>query len=465
MSSRARILVVDDERSMQEFLEIFFRSEGYEVMTAGDLAGARLHLEGGDFDVVITDVQMPDGSGIDLLHHVHAQSPDTVVVVITAFASTETAIAAMKQGAYDYITKPFKVDELRIVVEKALEKKLLAAENRRLRTELRSHERDRSIVGNGPAMQRVFELIAQVADAKANVLVTGESGTGKEMVARAIHQGGERREKPFVVVNCAAIPENLLESELFGHVKGAFTGAVASKAGLFEVAHGGTLFLDEVGELPPALQVKLLRAIQEKTFRRVGGTADQRADVRIVAATNRRLDAEVQAGRFREDLYYRLNVIEIPLPPLRERRDDVPLLVAHFVEKYARELGREVTGCSEETLEKLLAYPFPGNVRELENVIERAVALTRERVLKTESLPPGLLAPAAPARAQRIPPEGVKLDALLADYEKSLLLEALVPARGVKKKAAQLLGISFRSFRYRCEKLGLDGGDADSDGS
>jgi two-component system response regulator PilR (NtrC family) len=465
MSSRARILVVDDERSMQEFLEIFFRSEGYEVMTAGDLAGARLHLEGGDFDVVITDVQMPDGSGIDLLHHVHAQSPDTVVVVITAFASTETAIAAMKQGAYDYITKPFKVDELRIVVEKALEKKLLAAENRRLRTELRSHERDRSIVGNGAALQRVFELIAQVADAKANVLVTGESGTGKEMVARAIHQGGERREKPFVVVNCAAIPENLLESELFGHVKGAFTGAVASKAGLFEVAHGGTLFLDEVGELPPALQVKLLRAIQEKTFRRVGGTADQRADVRIVAATNRRLDAEVQAGRFREDLYYRLNVIEIPLPPLRERRDDIPLLVAHFVEKYARELGREVSGCSEDTLEKLLAYPFPGNVRELENVIERAVALTRDPVLRPESLPPSLLAPSAPARAARIPPEGVNLDALLADYEKSLLLEALVPARGVKKKAAQLLGISFRSFRYRCEKLGLDGGDADSDGS
>jgi two-component system response regulator PilR (NtrC family) len=408
---------------------------------------------------------MPDGSGIDLLHQVHAQSPDSVVVVITAFASTETAIAAMKQGAYDYITKPFKVDEIRIVVEKALEKKLLAAENRRLRSELRSHERDRSIVGNGPALQRVFELIAQVADAKANVLVTGESGTGKEMVARAIHQGGERRDKPFVVVNCAAIPENLLESELFGHVKGAFTGAVASKAGLFEVAHGGTLFLDEVGELPPPLQVKLLRAIQEKTFRRVGGTADQRADVRIVAATNRRLEAEVQAGRFREDLYYRLNVIEIPLPPLRERRDDVPLLVAHFIEKYARELGREVSGCSQETLEKLLAYPFPGNVRELENVIERAVALTRDRVLRPDSLPPSLLAPAPVARAQRIPPEGVNLEALLAEYEKSLLLEALVPARGVKKKAAQLLGISFRSFRYRCEKLGLDGGDdADSDG-
>ncbi len=463
MSDKARILVVDDERSMQEFLEIFLRSEGYEVATAGDVASARAHVEGNDFDVVITDVQMPDGSGIDLLHSVHDTSPDTVVIVITAFASTETAIAAMKQGAYDYITKPFKVDEMRIVVEKALEKKLLSAENKRLRSELRSHERDRSIVGNSPVMQRVYDLVAQVADTKANVLVTGESGTGKEMVARAIHQGGERRDKPFVVVNCAAIPENLLESELFGHVKGAFTGAVQSKAGLFEVADGGTLFLDEVGELPAPLQVKLLRAIQEKSFRRVGGTADQSADVRIVAATNRRLDEEVQAGRFREDLYYRLNVIEIPLPPLRERPDDVALLVDHFVAKYRDELGKPIEGCSEAALEKLLTYSFPGNVRELENVIERAVALSREPIIQLESLPPAVLDPAGPARQSRIPAEGVNLDQLMEDYERSLLLEALGPAGGVKKKAAQLLGISFRSFRYRCEKLGID--DTTSGGS
>ena len=463
MNAKARILVVDDERSMQEFLEIFLRSEGYEVATAGDVASARAHVEGNDFDVVITDVQMPDGSGIDLLHSVHDTSPDTVVIVITAFASTETAIAAMKQGAYDYITKPFKVDEMRIVVEKALEKKLLSAENKRLRSELRSHERDRSIVGNSPVMQRVYDLVAQVADTKANVLVTGESGTGKEMVARAIHQGGERRDKPFVVVNCAAIPENLLESELFGHVKGAFTGAVQSKAGLFEVADGGTLFLDEVGELPAPLQVKLLRAIQEKSFRRVGGTADQSADVRIVAATNRRLDEEVQAGRFREDLYYRLNVIEIPLPPLRERPDDVALLVDHFVAKYRDELGKPIEGCSEAALEKLLTYSFPGNVRELENVIERAVALSREPIIQLESLPPAVLDPAGPARQSRIPAEGVNLDQLMEDYERSLLLEALGPAGGVKKKAAQLLGISFRSFRYRCEKLGID--DTTSGGS
>jgi len=456
MSSKARILVVDDERSMQEFLEIFFRSEGYEVVTAGDVQSARLHLEGDEFDVVITDIKMPDGSGLDLLHAAHEISPETMLIMITAFASTETAIAAMKQGAYDYITKPFKVDEIRIVVEKALEKRLLATENRRLRSELRSRVRDRSIVGSSEPMQRVYELISQVANTKANVVITGESGTGKEMVARAIHEGGERGSQPFVVVNCAAIPENLLESELFGHVKGAFTGAVQSKTGLFEAAGGGTLFLDEVGELPLSLQVKLLRAIQEKTFRRVGATRDQSADVRIVAATNRLLDEDVKAGRFREDLYYRLNVIEIPLPPLRERPDDIALLIDHFIEKYARELGKEATGCSEEAMKKLIRYRFPGNVRELENVIERAVALSRETTIGLESLPPALLNPPLPGRTTIIPPEGVDLDSLMEEYERSLLLEALIPARGVKKKAAQLLGISFRSFRYRFEKLEID---------
>ncbi len=276
------------------------------------------------------------------------------------------------------------------------------------------------------------------------------------MVARAIHEGGERSNQPFVAVNCAAIPENLLESELFGHVKGAFTGAVQNKTGLFEAASGGTLFLDEVGELPLPLQVKLLRAIQEKSFRRVGGTRDQSADVRIVAATNRLLDEDVKAGRFREDLYYRLNVIEIPLPPLRERPDDIALLVDHFIEKYARELGKDVTGCSEEAMQKLLRYRFPGNVRELENVIERAVALSREATIGLDSLPPALLSPPVPGGTTRIPPEGVNLDSLMEDYERSLLLEALIPARGVKKKAAQLLGISFRSFRYRLEKLEID---------
>jgi two-component system response regulator PilR (NtrC family) len=456
MMPAPRVLVVDDERSMQEFLEIFLRSEGYEVETAGDIQSAQMHLESDDFDVLITDIKMPGGSGIDLLHTAHEISPETLVIMITAYASTETAIAAMKEGAYDYVTKPFKVDELRIVLEKALEKKLLASENKRLRSELRSQVRDRSIVGSSPLMKRVYDLIAQVADTKANVLITGESGTGKEMVARAIHADGDRCDRSFVAVNCAAIPENLLESELFGHVKGAFTGAVQNKAGLFELADGGTLFLDEVGELTPAIQVKLLRAIQEKTFRRVGGTTDGRVDVRIVAATNRRLEDDLATGRFREDLYYRINVIEIPLPPLRERVEDIPLLVTHFIEKCARELERAVEGVSREAMNLLLEYPFPGNVRELENLVERAVALSRGPIIEVDSLPPSLLNPTPPSKSTRIPPEGIDLEEVVNDFERTLLAEALRASGGVKKKAAQLVGVSFRSFRYRLEKLGLD---------
>jgi two-component system response regulator PilR (NtrC family) len=441
---------------MQEFLEIFFRSEGYDVVTAGSVEAARLHLEGDDFDVVITDMKMPDGSGIDLLTTVHEDSPETVVIVITAFASTETAIAAMREGAYDYVTKPFKVDELRIVVEKALEKKLLSSENQRLRKELRSRKRDRSIVGNSAAIRKIFDLISQVADAKANVLISGESGTGKEIVARAIHQDGSRSARPFVAVNCAAIPEALLESELFGHVKGSFTGAFQNKPGLFEVADGGTLFLDEIGELTLPVQVKLLRTIQEKVFRRVGGTVDAKANVRIIAASNRKLDEEVAAGRFREDLFYRLNVIEIKLPPLRDRQEDIPLLVSHFIEKYATDLEKKVTHIDDAAMARLVDYRYPGNVRELENVIERAVALCRGEVIDLESLPPSVLNPVIRAEDRRISSEGINLEELLNEYEKSLLMEALRASGGVKKRAAKLVGVSFRSFRYRLEKLGLD---------
>jgi two-component system, NtrC family, response regulator PilR len=463
VKARARILVVDDERSMQEFLEIFLRGEGYEVATAGDVAAARALIESDEFDVVVTDIQMPGGSGLDVLRAANEAAPETMVIMITAFATTETAIAAMKEGAYDYLTKPFQVDEIRLVVEKALEKKSLALENRRLRSELRTRTRSRRIIGSSGALQRVLELVAQVADSRANVLVTGESGTGKEVVARAIHEMSERREGPFIVVNCAAIPETLLESELFGHVRGAFTGALHNKEGLFELADKGTVFLDEVGEIPLSLQVKLLRVIQEKSFRRVGGTQDQRADVRVVAATNRRLEEEVAAGRFREDLYYRLNVIEIPLPPLRERKDDLALLVDHFIDRYARELGKKVEGIAPEALERLLAYRFPGNVRELENAIERAVALTRGPVIEMDALPRSVLARPEPGVAARIPAQGVDLDKLLEEYERSLILEALGPAGGVKKRAAKLLGISFRSLRYRLEKLGIDDGSQRED--
>jgi len=463
MSGSSRILVVDDERSMREFLEIFFRREGFEVSTAADAQTAILCMENDDIDVVITDMQMPEGSGLDVLHAARDISPDAVVIVITAFASTDSAIAAMKEGAYDYITKPFKVDEMRLVVEKALEKKVLARENRRLKTELRSQARIRNIIGSSDAMQRVFELIGQVAGTKTNVLIAGESGTGKELVARAIHDQSDRCDRSFVAVNCGAIPENLLESELFGHVKGAFTGAVQNKEGLFEIADGGTLFLDEIGELPLALQVKLLRVIQEKTIRRVGGTGDRTVDVRLVSATNRRLEDEVAAGHFREDLYYRLNVIQIALPSLRERVDDVPLLVQHFVEKFSAELGKPIDGLSEEAMAQLATYAFPGNVRELENIIERAVALTRTPLIGVEALPPTVTQARARGDVPRIPPEGVKLEALVDDYERKLLGEALRESGGVKKQAARLLGISFRSFRYRLEKLGLEEPDDTGD--
>jgi two-component system response regulator PilR (NtrC family) len=456
VKDKARILVVDDEQSMREFLEIFFRREGFEVTTAADVDSALLAAGSDEFDVVISDVQMPERSGLDVLRGVKESSPETVVIMITAFATTETAITAMKEGAYDYITKPFKVDELRLVVEKALEKKLLSSENRRLRSELRSQLSRQHLVGRSSPMEKVFELVSRVADTKTNVLISGESGTGKELVARAIHQSSDRRHRPFVAVNCGAIPENLLESELFGHVRGSFTGAVQNKEGLFEVADGGTLFLDEVGELPGALQVKLLRVLQEKRIRRVGGTSDRPVDVRILAATNRRLEDEVASGRFREDLYYRLNVIQIPVPALRERMEDLPLLVHHFVEKYDAELGKTVRCVSERAMERMLAYPYPGNVRELENVIERAVALARGDEIDLEALPPNLVRPPERETAERIPSEGVDLEKLLGDYERGLLLEALGRTGGVKKRAASLLGISFRSFRYRLEKLGLD---------
>ena len=467
MSAAARILVVDDERSMREFLEILLRKEGYEVATASDVDGALLALESDEYDLVISDIQMPGKSGLDLLRAVRGANADALVVMITAFATTETAIAAMKEGAYDYVTKPFKVDEIKLVVQKALEKKLLATENARLRSELRSERRERQLVGTSGPMNKVYELVGRIAATKTNVLIVGESGTGKELVARAVHSESDRAEAPFVALNCAAIPENLLESELFGHVKGAFTGAVGNKPGLFEAADAGTLFLDEVGELSLPLQVKLLRAIQEKTIRRVGGNSDRRVDVRIVAATNRRLEDEVAAGRFREDLYYRLNVIQLELPPLRDRMEDLPLLVHHFVEKFSRELGKAVRGVSEEAMARLRAHNWPGNVRELENGIERAVALSRGEWIEAEALPPNLGRAAAPVfdAIRRLPEGDVGLDHLVADFERGLLVDALRRSNGVKKRAAQFLGISFRSFRYRLEKLGLEnGGDDDEAG-
>lgn len=460
---KSRILVVDDEESIREFLDIMLRKEGYEVTLAEDGAKAIDILKKKSFDMVISDLQMPQVTGMELLRHVRDSYPDTVFMLITAFGTTESAVEAMKLGAYDYLTKPFKIDEVRINIAQALKSRNLEVENRVLKKELKKEFNFQSIVGNSDVMHRIFELITRVAQSPTNVLVTGESGTGKEMVAKAIHYNGPLKDKPFVTVNCGAIPENLMESEMFGHKKGSFTGAIADKAGLFEVADGGTLFLDEVGELPVSIQVKLLRALQERVIRRVGGIEDTHVDVRIIAATNRELEAMVKAGQFREDLYYRLNVIQLKTPPLRDRRDDIPSLALHFLKKYAQKFGRPVQAISDEAMEILKKYDYPGNVRELENIIERTVALEVGSTVLPESLPPFVQTPSgrklASAQEIQITDDGLDLEKVVGQIEKELLIKAIHKAKGVKKNAAKLLGITFRSMRYRVDKYGLGGPD------
>lgn len=454
----ARILVVDDERSMREFLDILLRKQGHRVDTRGDLPSARAALEAGEYELVVTDLKLPGGSGIDVLATCKGARPETEVVVITAFGTAETAVEAMKQGAYDYLTKPFKVDEITITVQKALEKAALARENRELRRKLEAVEAGEEILGRSPGMQEVFRLLERVAPTGVTVLVHGESGTGKELVARRLHALSGRK-GPFVAVNCSAIPEGLIESELFGHVKGSFTGAVSDKPGLFEEAGGGSLFLDEVGELPLTLQPKLLRVLQESKVKRVGGNREIAVDVRIVSATNKDLRREVEAGRFREDLYYRLNVVALEIPPLRERREDIPLLAHHFLRKYAQAFGRPVKGFTRDVLERCEAHDFPGNVRELENLVERAVALEAGEYLTCASLPPQLGCTAAPPGAP--PPAlsdaGIDLEATLTAVERAYLAEALRRTGGNKTEAARLLGVTFRSLRYRLDRLGMGG--------
>ena len=464
---KPRILVVEDEESIREFLEIMLRKEGYEVTTCEDGERAQETLKKKSFDLVISDLQMPKVTGIELLKHVRDNYPDLLFMMINAFSTTESAVEAMKMGAYDYITKPFKIDEVRIVIGNALRSKNLETENRSLRKELEKEYRFQNLVGNSEAMHRIFNLVKRVADTTTNVLSTGESGTGKEMVAKAIHYNGPLKDKPFVTINCGAIPENLMESEMFGHKKGSFTGAISDKSGLFEVADGGTLFLDEVGELPLSIQVKLLRAIQERVIRRVGGTDDTKVDVRIIAATNRNLEDMVGQGSFRQDLYYRLNVINIRTPSLRERRDDIALLANHFLQKYNGKLNKSVNAISFDAMEILKKYDYPGNVRELENIIERTVALEAGATVLPESLPPLVQTPSgkkmASAEGIEVGPEGVELEKVISQIEKELLIKAIHQANGVKKKAAKLLGITFRSMRYRVEKYNL-GTITDEDG-
>jgi two-component system, NtrC family, response regulator PilR len=462
------ILIVDDERSMRDFLRIALSRAGHDVAVAESPAHARTAVAQREFDVVITDLKMPGGSGLDVLADVKQARPATQVVVVTAFATPETAIAALKNGAYDYLTKPFKVDEIAVVVARALEKRALLRDNLELRAELEGRFRLDRMVGKSPAMQRVFDLLRKVAPAKTSVLLSGESGTGKEMVARALHHLSppERARGPFVGVNVGAIPDALLESELFGHVRGAFTGAHADKPGLFAAADGGTLFLDEIGELSPQMQVKLLRVLQERTLKRVGGVTEEEFDARVVAATNRDLEAEVERGTFRRDLYYRLNVIQIHLPPLRARREDVPLLVDHILRKHAAALGRAITGIDADAMTALVDYDYPGNVRELENLIERAVTLESTDRITRASLPelrPKRAVEVASAASPELPAEGLDLDRVMSEFERDLLTKALARTGGVRKDAAKLLGISFRSLRYRLAKLGLAGPEKDDE--
>ncbi len=459
--AKERVLVVDDEQSIREFLEIMLKREKYEVTTAANGSKALRLLEKESFDMVITDIQMPQVSGMDLLEKVKNMNPNIIVIMITAYGSTESAVEAMKLGAYDYITKPFKIDELKIIIRKAFDTQMLKQENIQLKKALESKYSFQNIVGSSPLMLKLYDVISRVSETKSNILITGESGTGKELIARGIHYNGLLKDKPFVTINCGAIPENLMESEMFGHKKGSFTGAISEKTGLFEVADKGTIFLDEVADLPLSIQVKLLRAIQERTFRKVGGTQDIQVDVRVICATNKDLEKEVKGGRFREDLFYRLNVIHIIAPSLRERKEDIPVLAAHFFDKYTKELGKNVKKISQEAMDALKAYNYPGNVRELENIIERTVALESGSAILRESLPPQVLnlpegSLFSDMTALKLGEDVINLEDIVGRIEKDLIQKALAKTGGVKKKAAKLLGISFRSMRYRLEKHDLE---------
>jgi two-component system response regulator PilR (NtrC family) len=448
----AKILVADDELSMREFLKILLTKEGHEVICAADGEEALSLFQAHPCDLLVSDIKMAKVDGLELLRKVKEFRPNMAVVMITAYGSPEDAIAAMKAGAYDYLTKPFKLKEIKSVIRNALSKPI--------GKDLEEAPAGifNNLVSHSPKMLKIFNLIKQVGATKTNVLISGESGTGKELVARAIHQISPRNGKPFVTINCSAIPENLMESELFGYVKGAFTGAVTNKKGLFETAHGGTVFLDEIGDLSPLLQVKLLRVIQEREFIPVGDTQTLSVDVRLISATNKDLEQEIIQGRFREDFFYRLNVVHIHLPPLRERREDIPLLAQYFLEKYSRELGKDIRSISSYALDVLMKYNFPGNVRELENIIERSVALENSNIVLPDSLV--LSEHKREGRKTELPSfhltsAGMDLEKELSELEKELLQQSLQLSNGVIKKAAELLNLSFRSMRWKIKKYGL----------
>ncbi len=453
----AKILVVDDDSGMREFLEIMLVREGYQVKCAANGREGLNLCKNNEFDLIIADLKMPKVDGIDLLKGVKEIHPETMFILITAYASGETAVAAMKEGAYDYIEKNFDVEDLKDTVRDALNKKGIQEENALFMKSVEEAVSFGDLIGNSKELLKVYSLITKVADTTTNVLITGESGTGKELVAKAIHENSTRINMPFVVINCGGIPENLLESELFGYMKGSFTSAYSDKAGLFENARKGTVFLDEIAELPPVLQVKFLRVIQEKTFRRIGGSEDINVDVRFIFATNQDLEQKVKDGSFREDLYYRLNVIPINIPPLRDRKEDIPALTKYFIEKYSRDFGKEIKKISSYAMGLLMEYRFPGNVRELENIIERSVALETSNIILPENL-----VLSENSKLDRdyainidIPEEGINLNEEIAKIEREFIRKALQKAEGSQKKAAKYLNVSFDSLRYRLEKLDI----------
>ncbi len=456
------ILVVDDELSMREVLEYMLNKEGYQVTCAENGVNAIGLLEKQHFDLLLCDIKLGDISGLEVLRASKKANQDTVVILISAYATTETAVEAMNEGAYDYVPKPFDKDELLQTIAKALDLRTIEHEKEILDGQLKENLHFGLLVGSSPAMGHIYKLIQQVAKTKTNVLITGESGTGKELIAQAIHQESARSDQPFVVINCGGIPETLMESELFGHKKGSFTGATQDKKGLFEIAHKGTIFLDEIGELSLPVQVKLLRAVQEKVFKPVGGNEDITVDIRIVSATNKNLEKEIIGGNFREDLFYRLNVIELKVPPLRERKTDLRTLAQHFLEKYCKEMGKEITKFSSYAIDLLNKYDFPGNIRELENLLERSVALSTTNIILPDSLALSLHKRRwiEGFKDRRFDLDevgrGVALDSILEEIERAYLKKALDCSNGSKNKAAELLDISFRSLRYRLDKLRID---------
>lgn len=446
------ILVVDDEARLADVLAAALEDLGYRTVAVDSARAALMELEQSRFDLVLTDLRLPVMDGRALLKEVRKRWPDVPVVVITAFAAVRDAVELVKEGAFDYIAKPFEMEDVAATIRRALRLADVVRENDRLRGELEGRYSFDTLIGNSAAFRRVIEQVTEVCETRATVMLNGESGTGKELVARAIHFNSPRRAKPFVAVNCAAIPEGLLESELFGHVKGAFTGALANRTGRFAAADGGTLFLDEIGDMPMGLQAKLLRVIQERSFEPVGASRSQSVDVRLVTATHKDMRQAIAEGRFREDLYYRLNVFPIALPALRERREDVPLLAGHFIVELAEAMGKRVTGFTPAALSAMAAYDWPGNIRELRNCIERAVIVARADVIDERDLPQDLFEP-----GRREAPSGLPrdLDAELERLERGFIVEALRRTDGVQVQAARLLGIAERSLWHRIKKLGI----------